>query len=90
LIAQNFYLFYFAAVKMPSDKIVLCKPHLSRQAGTHNKGKRLSYLMPTRHPKKDGINFIAIKKEKAKAVTLSTLLPYVFDSYLLSYGRPGT
>ena len=31
---------------MPSDKIVLCKPHLSRQAGTHNKGKRLSYLYP--------------------------------------------
>ena len=68
---------------MPSDKIVLCAPHLSRQsnslihikrceipafsgAGTHNKGKRLTYLMPSRQPKKDGINFIAIKKEKPK------------------------
>ena len=70
---------------MPSDKIVLCTPHLSRQAGTHNKGKRLSYLMPTHQPKKDRINFIAIKKEKA--VTLSPLLPYVYNSYLLVYGR---
>jgi hypothetical protein len=42
--------------------------------------------MPSRQPKKDEINFIAIKKEKT--VTLSTLLPYVYDSYLLSYGRP--
>jgi len=65
LIVQNFYPSYFAAVKMPSDKIVLCTLHLSRHAETHNKGKRLSYLMPTRQPKKDGINFIAIKKEKA-------------------------
>jgi hypothetical protein len=30
----------------------------------------------------------AIKKEKA--VTLNQLLPYVYDSCLLSYGRPGT
>ena len=43
--------------------------------------------MPSRQPKKDEINFIAIKKEKA--VTLCPLLPYVYDSYLLSYGRPG-
>jgi len=50
---------------MPSDKIVLCKPHLSRQAGTLSEGKRLVYLMPTRQPNKDGIiNFIASKKER--------------------------
>jgi len=30
---------------------------------------------------------LAIKKEMA--VTLSPLLPYVYDSYLLIYGRPG-
>lgn len=43
--------------------------------------------MPSRQPKKDKVNFIAIKKEKA--VTLCPLLPYVYDSYLLSYGCPG-
>jgi len=43
--------------------------------------------MPSRQPKKDGINFIAIKKEKA--VTLNSLLPCVFDSYLLFWGRLG-
>jgi len=51
------------------------------------KGKRLAYLMPSRQPNKDRVNFIAIKKEKA--VTLSQLLPYVYDSYLLSYRCPG-
>ena len=44
--------------------------------------------MPSRQPKKDRVIFIAIKKEKA--VTLCTLLPYVYDSYLLIYGRPGS
>jgi len=39
----------------------------------------LSILTPVRQPKKDGINFIAIKKEKA--VTLSPLLPCVYDSF---------
>jgi len=42
--------------------------------------------MPTRQPRKDEINFIAIKKEKA--VTLNPLLPYVYDSCLLIYGCP--
>ena len=37
---------------------------------------------------KDVVNFIAIKKHKA--VTLSPLLPYVYDSLLLIYGRPGS
>ena len=41
--------------------------------------------MPARQPKKDEINFIAIKKEKA--VTLSPPLPYVYDGCLLVYGR---
>ncbi len=40
---------------------------------------------PLRQCKKDGINFIAIKKEKA--VTLNPLLPDVYDSFLLIYGR---
>jgi len=43
--------------------------------------------MPSRQPKKDKVNSIAIKKEKA--VTLCPLLPYVYDSCLLGYGRPG-
>ena len=34
---------------------------------------------------KNVVNFIAIKKHKA--VTLSPLLPYVYDSLLLIYGR---
>jgi hypothetical protein len=42
--------------------------------------------MPSRQPNKDRVNFIAIKK---KAVTLCSLLPYVYDSYLLGYGRLG-
>jgi len=42
----------------------------------------LSILKPTQ-PKKDGINFIAIKKEKA--VTLKPPLPCVYDSFLLIY-----
>ena len=41
-----------------------------------------------RQPQKDGINFIAIKKEKA--VTLNPLLPDVYDSYLLIYECPAT
>jgi hypothetical protein len=36
--------------------------------------------MPSRQLNKDRVNFIAIKKEKT--VTLSQLLPYVYDSYL--------
>ncbi len=51
-------------------------------------GKRLAYLMPARQPKKDGVIFIAIKTKKA--VTLSSLLPCVYDSYLFAYGRPGS
>ena len=43
---------------------------------------------PLRQCKKDGINFIAIKKEKE--VTLNPLLIDVCDSYLLIYGRPAT
>jgi hypothetical protein len=43
--------------------------------------------MPSRQPKKNRANFIAIKKEKT--VTLNSLPPYVYDSYLLSCGRPG-
>ncbi|MEA1900479.1 MAG: hypothetical protein U9N47_06925 [Thermodesulfobacteriota bacterium] len=83
---------------MPSDKIVLCKPHLSRQAGTHSKGKRLSFLnccrsaaaQRARHKALEGILSILQQLKKEKAVTLNTLLPYVYDSYLLVYGCPGS
>ena len=68
-----------------SDYVIRRKHH-ARQGNAE--GKRLSYLMPSRQPKKDGINFIAIKKEKA--VTLNPLLPCVYDSYLLTYGCPGS
>ena len=45
-----------------------------------------SKIDPIRQPQKDGINFIANKKEKE--VTLNPLLIDVCDSYLLIYGRP--
>ena len=39
-------------------------------------------------PNKDWVIFIAFKKERA--VTLCPLLPCLYESYLLNYGRPGT
>ena len=42
--------------------------------------------MPRHYPEKDRVNFIAIKKHKVVAGL--KLLPYVYDSYLLSYGCP--
>ena len=54
--------------------------------------KRLSYLYPppagyARPPTRKGWGHFYSNK-KHKAVTLSTLLPYVYDSCLLNYGRP--
>ena len=69
----------------PRKKNGIFDKHHARQGNAE--GKRLAYLMPTRQPKQDRVNFIAIKKEKA--VTLCSLLPYVYDSYVLIFGCTG-
>jgi len=60
---------------MPSDKIVLCTPHLSRHAGTQNKGKRLAYLMPARQPLKGlGQFHWQLKQQGSNTKTATALL----------------
>ena len=74
---------------MPSDKASICSPaQITPAPWCRLPGPYLLIVLQHLRPNKDGIIFIVIKTEKA--VTLNPLLPCVYDSYLLFYGRPAT
>jgi len=88
LIGQNFF-YYNRCGKMPSDKASICSPtQIPPAPWCHLPSPYPLIVLQHLRPNKDWVIFIAIKKEKA--VTLNPLLPCVYDSYLLTYGCPGS
>ena len=57
---------------MPSDKIVLCTPSfITPDANSTPTGSGGAVLMPARHPKKDGVDFMrAIKTKRQSKINL--------------------